>query len=578
MSTLVSARYIPHDSPVVTSDTNLDKTAHGRRDSTSPEKSFYPALSADMNDDLNPNARPFQPGGRANNFYLDNHSRNENLPPPLLPPPLPPPPSAFAPPPPPPPPMPPFGPPGAPWNVPYPPPPPPPQYFTSNQYAYGRQDTHQHMQAQDQTRTHHHQWPQSYGYNGPPAQLSPYGQPPMYPQQHYPHPYQQQHHRQPRQQGYPHPALPSAMQQVNWPQASINEEPQYAFDFLAQGQKPKKRGANSHDRVPAQPAKKSKKAKAKAKAAAAREDAQQEYGYLRRADPLRMSRSRINKFRSTRPSKAPKKGRYGDEKIMLPAPHPTDLYLDQAAQEPTTTHPGHILVILDLNGTVLYRPNKNAQSMTARPYLQPFLRYLFSNFKVMVWSSARPVNVKSLVEQSLGKDLRAKLVATWARDTFGLSATNFNQNVQVYKNLKLIWSRDQIQQHHPEYAAGKRFGQHNTVLIDDSALKANAQPYNLLEIPEFEATPEQMEGDVLREVAGYLDALRYQEDVSKFINKHPFKCEGRWNYDWPVESASGSELKSKSIVKGNHSVATTPLAGMTNALSSMNLGGTQIEA
>ena len=162
------------------------------------------------------------------------------------------------------------------------------------------------------------------------------------------------------------------------------------------------------------------------------------------------------------------------------------------------------------------------------------------------------------------------------RDTFGLSATNFNQNVQVYKNLKLIWSRDQIQQHHPEYAAGKRFGQHNTVLIDDSALKANAQPHNLLEIPEFEATPEQMEGDVLREVAGYLDVLRHQEDVSKYINKQPFKGDGRWNYNWPVETASGGEMKSKAT-KGKRPV-TVPLAAVTNALSSVTLGGTQKEA
>ena len=121
---------------------------------------------------------------------------------------------------------------------------------------------------------------------------------------------------------------------------------------------------------------------------------------------------------------------------MLPAPQPTQEYLDQAAGEPTTTDtPGQMLVILDLNGTVLFRPNRNAKTMIQRPFLRPFLRYLFENFKVMVWSSARPDNVKALVNQALDNDLRSKLVAQWARDSFGLSPTNYQQNVQVYKNL-----------------------------------------------------------------------------------------------------------------------------------------------
>ena len=172
--------------------------------------------------------------------------------------------------------------------------------------------------------------------------------------------------------------------------------------------------------------------------------------------------------------------------------------------------------------------------MIERPFLEPFLRFLFDNFSVMVWSSAKPDNVKSLVSQSLDKKLQSKLVARWARESFGLSPANYNQNVQVYKNLKLVWSRDVIQQHHPEYATGQRFGQHNTVLIDDSVIKASAQPHNLLEIPEFSATAEQMEGNVLQEVVGYLEQLKLQGDVSKFIRKEPFKV-GQWSHQFPKE-------------------------------------------
>jgi len=347
------------------------------------------------------------------------------------------------------------------------------------------------------------------------------------------------------------------MQQASWPQGATNGEIQYAFTALIEGMRSKKRGADFDDRAPTQPSKKSKKAKAKAKAAA--EDLQ-EYGSLHRVDPLDIGSSRINKrHSSTPPPGKAGKGRYGDAKIMLPAPQPSDLYLDQASEEPNAIeNTAHVLVILDLNGTVLFRPNKNAQTMIARPYLRPFLQYLFQNFKVMVWSSAKPENVKALVDKALDKDLRSMLVGTWARDTFGLSAKYYGQNVQVYKNLRLVWSRDVIQQHHPEYATGGRFGQHNTVLIDDSALKASAQPHNLLEIPEFAATKEQLDGDVLREVAGYLEIVRHQGDVSKFINKQPFKA-GIWSFDWPDESASGGDLESKVTLK-DHAKSLPPAA------------------
>jgi hypothetical protein len=547
MSTVASARYIPHDSPVVSSDTNLDKTAVGRRDSTSPEKSYPHFPAANMNDDLNPQAMPFRPGEGNSDPRLWNRSRNENAP--------------F---------VPPFGPPGAQFHGNFPPPPPPPQFFTGNQYPRNEYEARQQAQAYEQARAHY-QWAQNYGHPGPQSQFQPYGQPPAYPQQHYPppqhpQPYQQHQQQPPRHPGFPHPAHFAAMQQASWPKGATNEELQYAFTALIQGLKSKKRGANTLDRAPTQPSKKTKKSKAKAKASANDEASLQEYGSLHRVVSFEKCNSRINKAYSTPllPAKAPKKGKYGDEKIMLPAPNPTDLYRSQASEEPTALDtPGDVLVILDLNGTVLYRPNKNAKTMIARPYLKPFLRYLFQNFKVMVWSSAKPVNVKALVDQALDKELRSMLVATWARDTFGLSVANFSQNVQVYKNLRLIWSRDQIQQHHPQYAAGQRYGQHNTVLIDDSALKANAQPYNLLEIPEFEATPEQMQGDVLREVAGYLEVLRQQSDVSKFINKQPFKGDSRWSYDWPDESAGGGDMTEKVSLKGKRANPKAPVSEMT---------------
>ncbi|ORY17912.1 HAD-like domain-containing protein [Clohesyomyces aquaticus] len=224
-----------------------------------------------------------------------------------------------------------------------------------------------------------------------------------------------------------------------------------------------------------------------------------------------------------------------DPKIMLPAPQPTAKYLENATGEPFVVNPPQdILVVLDLNGTLIHRPRRSAPTrLIERPFLAHFLRYLFKNFSVMVWSSAKPENVDVLVGKALNQELRKLLVACWGRDSFGLAPALYNQNVQVYKNLNKIWESSPIQMKHPAYENSELFDQHNTVLIDDTSLKATAQPYNLVEIPEFVGSPEQLrEDDVLREVAGYLEVLRMHNNVSSFMRKSPFKADGTWQLDW----------------------------------------------
>ncbi|PSN68137.1 HAD-like protein [Corynespora cassiicola Philippines] len=223
-------------------------------------------------------------------------------------------------------------------------------------------------------------------------------------------------------------------------------------------------------------------------------------------------------------------------KIMLPAPLPTQEYCELARAEPSVSDSGErMLVILDLNGTLLYRPNprRKPSEHKPRPFLGEFMEYLFRNFHVMVWSSSRPENVAKMVEKNLDGAQKARLIACWGREQFGLSAKHYDQNVQCYKNLQRVWSNEDIQKKHSDYQDGKRFDQRNTILIDDSALKANAQPHNLILIPEFTATDEQINGaDILKEVAGYLEKVKVQSDVSSYMHKNPFKA-GEHTYEWP---------------------------------------------
>ena len=254
-------------------------------------------------------------------------------------------------------------------------------------------------------------------------------------------------------------------------------------------------------------------------------------------DILHRSRScRVNKAHRAPAVEPPfKLQKHKDAKIMLPAPQPSAQYLLQAASRPEVIDPpNHKLVILDLNGTLLYRPNprKQPKKMIGRPMLPQFLHYLFDNFAVMIWSSAKPENVKTLVEIGL-EDRKSQLIDVWARDKFGLAPQHYSLNVQCYKDLTRVWASADIQRNVVGQEEGKCFDQRNTILIDDSALKAAAQPHNLLEIPEFMGvTDEGNEEDILGQVAGYLELLKMQEDVSKFIHKTPFQADGTWSFDW----------------------------------------------
>lgn len=505
-------RYSPHDAAVAEPNTNPRKAAVGRHDTASPPHTHgQPSVAAmnnnyNYNHNYNPWAQPFTP-----NYASPDQPRGQNrnrgqwqtpaqgyMPP-----------ASVA---------------SVPGNANH--------GQLQHHYPNSQPSNHTAAQQQAQAQAYYHQLAQHYDFTRGFTPINP----------------PQQVHGQTPQRNYQffapsfappqfHPAL----------QGLSNQDIQYAFDKLYKGAKARNRRTNptcraSYPLSGNKPFHAVTDGPAKAK----------ECDSLHRVGPS----SRINKsYRdlAAYPTTAPT-GRSREPKIMLPPPAPTEAYMTQAAAEPSIVElSGRVLVILDLNGTLLYRPNRNKKSMIARPFLIPFLRYLFSNFAVMVWSSARPENVASLVEQSLEEDLRKTLVAQWARDKFNLKPEHYNKNVQVYKNLDLVWAKDEIQKQHPDYRTGGRFGQHNTVLIDDTTLKAAAQPYNLLQISEFSATPQQMREDKLREVAGYLEVLRTQQDVSKFMKREPFQHDsGKWAHEWPEKDAltqgttyKGGEMQGK---------------------------------
>ncbi len=169
----------------------------------------------------------------------------------------------------------------------------------------------------------------------------------------------------------------------------------------------------------------------------------------------------------------------------VPAPVPDPAYITLSAipavQLPS---PQQLLVVLDLNGTLLYRPVASSHYIP-RPSLQLFLTHCLANYSLLIWSSATPHNVRTICSRIFTLAERKMLLGEWARDTLDLSPQQYAAKVQVFKRLDRIWDNDSMQRAHPHYLNGGRWSQENTLLLDDSALKASAQPYNAVVVPEF---------------------------------------------------------------------------------------------
>ncbi|KAL8914090.1 MAG: hypothetical protein Q9171_001206 [Xanthocarpia ochracea] len=216
-----------------------------------------------------------------------------------------------------------------------------------------------------------------------------------------------------------------------------------------------------------------------------------------------------------------------------PIPHASYLAQSAVATVKRST-PQPLLLVLDLNGTLLYRP-KASSAYKPRPSLQSFLSHCISNYKVLIWSSATPQNVTGICSQIFTRNQRKLLLGEWARDTLDLTALQYSSKVQVYKRLDRIWNKERIQRAHPDFKNGQRWGQWNTLLLDDSVLKSSAQPYNAVVVPEFTKQGIVDEGggiEVLGQVVAYLETAKVFDNVSSFVRSHPFRVNDRWRWDW----------------------------------------------
>ncbi|KAI9005834.1 HAD-like domain-containing protein, partial [Phycomyces nitens] len=181
-------------------------------------------------------------------------------------------------------------------------------------------------------------------------------------------------------------------------------------------------------------------------------------------------------------------------------------YYQAAFSKPTVTsqYLQRQLLIIDLNGTLVSRSKR--KGMKIRPMPSNFLEFCFTNFEVMVWSSAQATSVNDMCH--LFGNYRKHLKLIWSREDFGLSPREFYSDTETVKDLSRVWwiLRD--------------FGPTNTILLDDTPAKSLLQPYNSVNLKTFDHKDytEFMSGDgELEGVMDYLAKLRYQTNVANYV-------------------------------------------------------------
>ncbi|WBW72648.1 NLI interacting factor family phosphatase [Schizosaccharomyces osmophilus] len=209
-------------------------------------------------------------------------------------------------------------------------------------------------------------------------------------------------------------------------------------------------------------------------------------------------------------------------------PKPSQFYLERLKNKGIETD-NRKLLVLDLNGTLLSRPIKDrshtsvsSASSTAipRPGVKNFLKYAFSNYSVMVYSSSRRDNVNAMLNCIMTSEQIKSLTACWTRENMGLSTAHFNSKVQTFKNLDAIWENLKTDGN----GKAANWSQYNTVIIDDSEVKCAAHPFNHIHVSDFSHSTVDYRKDFMLVCAvRYLKHLKDIPNVSNYIFQHPFR-------------------------------------------------------
>lgn len=134
----------------------------------------------------------------------------------------------------------------------------------------------------------------------------------------------------------------------------------------------------------------------------------------------------------------------------------------------------------------------NYYLICARPYLQPFLDFLFKNFKVHIWTAASKDYASFIINEFiLKKDPRRKIFLVLYDYHCRVSQRMF----RTPKKLEVLWEKWKLYEYNKE----------NTIIIDDLRQVCESQPNNCISILPFEFMKKGSENDTnLKKIQQFL--------------------------------------------------------------------------
>eukprot|EP00667_Euglena_gracilis_P006017 EG_transcript_6061 len=245
----------------------------------------------------------------------------------------------------------------------------------------------------------------------------------------------------------------------------------------------------------------------------------------------------------------------------------TEVDQDHSPDTPSSTSPTRapspILLVLDLDGVLCDRASKTGASQflrdskdfkvngfltRRRPHFDEFVQFLQANkqyFQVMVWSSAAQKNVAGTCHKIFKKGFLAKVWGRercqkyWLQGEARAEALRTATKTHVAgvhyeltkKNLAKVWA-----------SSNGRWGPHNTLLIDNCAVKASIHPLNAIQPHAFDGTlcssREEYDDDTeLLRLIEYLKGCRGVPDIQAHIQTVKY-CPTRELPTIPVSSTT----------------------------------------
>lgn len=172
------------------------------------------------------------------------------------------------------------------------------------------------------------------------------------------------------------------------------------------------------------------------------------------------------------------------------------------------------VIVLDVDETLIHSSKTKTKNsiklddaelhLNPRPYLNKFLKFLFENYKVMIWSAGEKTYIEFFVKKFI-HSLGYKPIAVWTRNDCDTILTDDN-SVDYIKPLPIIWKK------YESYGINPR----NTIIIDDKKSTAVFNPTNHIFIKRFENQEDDKE---LYKLALFLDKYRNVSDVRRYCCK-----------------------------------------------------------